>query len=89
MLMAMPEVADAGCCGVLDRQWGEVVKAFVVLKPGAALDRATIAERFRASIAGYKRPRHVEFVDALPRDPIGKLLRRELAARPVTPDQSA
>ena len=86
---AMPEVADAGCCGVPDRQWGEAVKAFVVLKPGHTLTREEISARFKAQIAGYKRPRYIEFVDSLPRDPIGKLLRRELSARPVTPDQVA
>lgn len=84
---AMPEVADAGCCGVPDRQWGEAVKAFVVLKPGMSLTLSQITERFKGQIAGYKRPRYIEFVDRLPRDPIGKLLRRELSARPVTPDQ--
>jgi fatty-acyl-CoA synthase len=86
---AMPEVADAGCCGVPDKQWGEAVKAFVVLKPGATLTREEITARFKGQIAGYKRPRYVEFVDSLPRDPIGKLLRRELSARPVMPDQAA
>ena len=86
---AMPEVADAGCCGVPDKQWGEAVKAFVVLKPGMTLTRAEITARFKGQIAGYKRPRYIEFVDKLPRDPIGKLLRRELSARPVTPDQAA
>jgi acyl-CoA synthetase (AMP-forming)/AMP-acid ligase II len=86
---AMPEVADAGCCGVPDRQWGEAVKAFVVLKPGHDLTREEITARFKGQIAGYKRPRYIEFVDSLPRDPIGKLLRRELSARPVTPDQAA
>ena len=86
---AMPEVADAGCCGVPDKQWGEAVKAFVVLKPGSTLTRAEITARFKGQIAGYKRPRYIEFVDSLPRDPIGKLLRRELSARPVTPDQTA
>ena len=86
---AMPEVADAGCCGVPDKQWGEAVKAFVVLKPGMSLTREEIVTRFKGQIAGYKRPRYIEFVDSLPRDPIGKLLRRELSARPVTPDQAA
>lgn len=86
---AMPEVADAGCCGVPDRQWGEAVKAFVVLKPGMSLTRAEITARFKGQIAGYKRPRYIEFVEQLPRDPIGKLLRRELSARPVSPDQAA
>lgn len=89
IFVAMPEVADAGCCGVPDKHWGEAVKAFVVLKPGCELTRADITARFKGQIAGYKRPRYIEFVDALPRDPIGKLLRRELAARPVTPDQAA
>ena len=85
----MPEVADAGCCAVPDSQWGEAVKAFVVLKPGMALTREEITSRFKGKIAGYKRPRYIEFVDRLPRDPIGKLLRRELSARPVSPDQGA
>ena len=85
----MPEVADAGCTGVPDKKWGEAVKAFVVLKPGAQLTRQEIIERFKGRIAGYKRPRYIEFVDELPRDPIGKLLRRELSARPVTEDQAA
>lgn len=85
----MPEVADACCCGVPDKQWGEAVKAFVVLKPGMSLTREEITARFKDRIAGYKRPRYVEFVDQLPRDPIGKLLRRELSARPVSADQAA
>lgn len=84
----MEEVADAGCCGVPDRRWGEAVKAFVVLKPGAQLTREEIARRFKAEIARYKRPRYVEFVNSLPRDTLGKLQRLELSQRPVTPDQA-
>ena len=89
VFMAMPEVADAGCAGVPDKQWGETVKAFVVLKPDAQLSREEITARFKGQVAGYKRPRYIEFVDKLPRDPLGKLLRRELSARPVTPEQAA
>lgn len=85
----MPEVVDAGCCGVPDKQWGEAVKAFVVLAPGASLTREEITARFKGKIAGYKRPRYIEFVDQLPRDPIGKLQRRELSQRPVSADQAA
>ncbi|MEL6878068.1 MAG: class I adenylate-forming enzyme family protein [Pseudomonadota bacterium] len=86
---AMPEVADAGCAGVPDKKWGEAVKAFVVLAPGAELSREEITVRFKGQIAGYKRPRYIEFVDQLPRDPLGKLQRLELSQRPVTPDQAA
>ncbi|RGP40412.1 N-(5-amino-5-carboxypentanoyl)-L-cysteinyl-D-valine synthase [Altererythrobacter insulae] len=89
VFMAMDEVTDAGCCGVPDKQWGEAVKAFVVLKPGAALTREEITARFKSQIAGYKRPRYIEFVEQLPRDPLGKLQRLELSQRPVTPDQAA
>ncbi|MEP2736199.1 MAG: class I adenylate-forming enzyme family protein [Erythrobacter sp.] len=85
----MPEVADAGCAGVPDKKWGEAVKAFVVLHPGQELGREEITARFKGKIAGYKRPRYVEFVDKLPRDPIGKLQRLQLSQRPVTPDQAA
>ncbi|MEO0462086.1 MAG: class I adenylate-forming enzyme family protein [Pseudomonadota bacterium] len=85
----MPEVADAGCAGVPDKKWGEAVKAFVVLKPGAQLSRAQITARFKAQIAGYKRPRYIEFVESIPRDPLGKMLRRELSERPVSEDQAA
>ena len=85
----MPEVADAGCAGVPDKKWGEAVKAFVVLHEGQTLTREEITRRFKDRIAGYKRPRYVEFVDQLPRDPIGKLQRLELSQRPVTPDQAA
>jgi len=85
----MPEVADAGCAGVPDKRWGEAVKAFVVLKPGESLTREEITARFKAQIAGYKRPRYIEFVDHIPRDPLGKMLRRELSARPVSADQEA
>ena len=89
VFQTMPEVADAGCCGVPDEQWGEAVKAFVVLKPGMELTREEITARFKDQIAGYKRPRYIEFVDQLPRDMLGKLQRLELSQRPVTPDQAA
>ena len=61
-----------------DDRWGEAVKAIVVLKPGAAADPEGIIAHCRTQIAGYKAPKSIEFIDVLPRNPSGKVLRREL-----------
>ena len=64
--------------GVPDERWGEAVKAIVVLKPGAAPDAASVIDWARARIGGFKVPKTVDFVDALPRNATGKVLRRTL-----------
>ena len=64
--------------GVPDEKWGEAVKAIVVPRPGQAPDRDSIVAWARERLAGYKIPKSIEFVDALPRNPSGKLLRRKL-----------
>ncbi|MGE3773127.1 MAG: long-chain-fatty-acid--CoA ligase [Gammaproteobacteria bacterium] len=73
-----PDVADVAVIGVPDDKWGESVKAVVVLKPGARAQAEDIIAYTRSRIAGYKIPRSIDFVDALPRNPSGKILRREL-----------
>ncbi len=71
-------VQEAAVIGVPDAVWGESVKALVVLRPGAEATEADIIEHCRTELAGYKKPRTVEFVDSLPKGATGKVLKREL-----------
>lgn len=75
-----PQVADVAVIGVPSEKWGEEVKACVVTKEGAELTEADVIAHAREHIAGYKCPKSVDFIEALPRNPSGKVLRRELRA---------
>jgi long-chain acyl-CoA synthetase len=76
-----PGVLECGVVGVPDAKTGEGVKVFVV-KKDADLTREAVLEHCRKHLTGYKLPRQVEFIEALPKSPIGKVLRRELRDRP-------
>ncbi len=76
-----PDVMEAAVVGVPDEEWGERLVAFVVPRPGAALTAEEVIQFCREGLADYKRPRRVEFMEALPRNPTGKVLKRELRSR--------
>ncbi len=73
-----PAVLECAVIAVPDEKWGEVPAAIIVCKPGATLDVAELVEHCRTKMAHFKVPKHVKFVDALPKGGTGKILKREL-----------
>jgi acyl-CoA synthetase (AMP-forming)/AMP-acid ligase II len=73
-----PAVADVAVIGVPSERWGEEVKAVIVREKGASLTEDELIAFARTQIAGFKTPKSVDFVEALPRNPSGKLLKKEL-----------
>jgi len=73
-------VVEAAVVGRPDERWGEVPVAYVVLRPGAATSADELVEHCRRQLAKFKVPKDVHFIDALPRNPSGKILKRELRA---------
>ena len=73
-----PAVLESAVFGVPDDVWGEAVKAVVVLKPGQTATEGEIIAEASKHLASYQKPKSVDFVDALPKAPTGKILKREL-----------
>jgi fatty-acyl-CoA synthase len=72
-------ISEAAVIGVEDEKFGQRLKAFVVLRQGASLSEDDVKGYVRENLARYKTPREVVFIDELPRNPTGKVLKRELA----------
>ncbi|MGH3595319.1 MAG: AMP-binding enzyme, partial [Mycobacterium sp.] len=78
LISGHPDVVEATAIGVEDKEWGARLRAFVVKKPDTSVDADTIKHYVRDHLARYKVPREVIFLDELPRNPTGKILKREL-----------
>ncbi|MGK2869095.1 MAG: long-chain-fatty-acid--CoA ligase FadD2 [Mycobacterium sp.] len=78
LISGHPEVVEATALGVEDKEWGHRLRAFVVKVEGASVDEDIINAYVKDNLARYKVPREVVFLDELPRNPTGKILKREL-----------
>jgi fatty-acyl-CoA synthase len=81
LIADMDEVVEVAVIGVEDAEFGQRLKAFVVLREGAETEGTDVNAHVKANLAGYKTPREVEFLAELPRNATGKVLKRELHAR--------
>jgi acyl-CoA synthetase (AMP-forming)/AMP-acid ligase II len=84
VLESHPAVAEAAVAGLPHDHWGEQVTAWVVLRPGSAFDEAGLISHVRATLAGYKCPKRVYPLTALPRNQVGKIVRSALTAGAAT-----
>ena len=73
VIYSHPDILEAAVIGVPDPQWGEALKAVIVLKPGADLDSAELLSFCKARLSAYKVPKSVDFVESLPHTEVGKV----------------
>ncbi|MDH4268285.1 MAG: long-chain-fatty-acid--CoA ligase [Deltaproteobacteria bacterium] len=81
LLYHHPKIREAAAVGIPDPLWGESVKAFVALKAGMIMSEEEVIEYCKAHLASYKKPKQVKFIDSLPRNPSGKVLKNILRGK--------
>jgi fatty-acyl-CoA synthase len=81
MIYRLPQVSEVAVIGLPDPKWVEAVTAVIVVKAGQALDEAAVIAHCAQHMAGFKTPKRVVFTDTLPKNPSGKLLKRDLRVR--------
>ena len=78
VMASLPGVLQSAAIGIPDEKTGELIKVFIVVKPGMTLTKDEVMKHMRANLTAYKAPKFVEFRDSLPTTNVGKILRREL-----------
>jgi len=83
VLAKHPAILEAAVIGEPDDKWGEVVKVVAVKRPSADLDEKGVKDFLKGKVADFKLPRYVTFMEALPRNPSGKILKTALRSKPA------
>ena len=81
VLHAHPAVDEAAIIGAPDEDWGQKIVAFVALRPGQTASADDIGEFCKSRLASFKKPQEINFLDELPKNPLGKVLKKELKAQ--------
>ena len=89
VLYAFPDVQECAVIGTPDKEWGEIVTAFILPKPGRTIDERALIDFLKARLSAYKVPKRLLAVDDFPRSPAGKLLKRKLRESLPNGDDSA